>query len=150
MRRLAAGAVLLALLLGGCGGDDVQESNAYVDSVNIAQSRFASSFERLARDITSSSTPEQDRRTLRSITKTLDETVVDLRKIVPPERVEAQHTQLVDTLAEYGEAIGAAEQKLGGSAEQATAAEARLAADTARTSTRVNAAIAAINQKLRD
>jgi hypothetical protein len=149
MRRLAAGAVLLALLLGGCGGDDVQESNAYVDSVNIAQSRFASSFERLARDITSSSTPEQDRRTLRSITKTLDETVVDLRKIVPPERVEAQHTQLVDTLAEYGEAIGAAEQKLGGSAEQATAAEARLAADTARTSTRVNAAIAAINQKLR-
>ena len=150
MRRLAAGAVLLALLLGGCGGDDVQESNAYVDSVNIAQSRFASSFERLARDITSSSTPEQDRRTLRSITKTLDETVVDLRKIVPPERVEAQHTQLIDTLAEYGEAIGAAEQKLGGSAEQATAAEARLAADTARTSTRVNAAIAAINQKLRD
>ncbi len=75
---------------------------------------------------------------------------MDLRKIVPPDKVKAQHTQLVDALAEYGEAIGAAEQKLGGSAEQATAAEARLAADTARTSTRVNAAIAAINQKLRE
>lgn len=148
--RAALAAVLLALLLGGCGGDDVKESNAYVDSVNIAQTRFAASFERLARDITSTSTPAQDRRTLRSITRTLEGTVADLRKIVPPEKVRAQHDELVEAIAQYGEAIGAAEEKLGGSAAQATAAEARLAADTARTSTRVNAAIAAINQKLRE
>ncbi len=149
MRRAVA-AVLLALLLGGCGGDDVKQSNAYVESVNIAQTRFAASFERLARDITSTSTPAQDRRTLRSITTTLETTVADLRKIVPPDKVRAQHDELVEAIAQYGEAIGAAEGKLGGSAAQATAAEARLAADTARTSTRVNAAIAAINQKLRE
>lgn len=148
--RPAALALLLTLLLAGCGGDDVQQSNAYVDSVNIAQSRFASSFERLARDITSSSTPAQDRKTLRSINATLEATVADLRKIKPPEKVQAQHDQLVEALAEYGTAVGAAEEKLGGSAEQATAAEARLAADTARTSTRVTQAITAINQKLQE
>ena len=148
--RPAALALLLTLLLAGCGGDDVQQSNAYVESVNIAQSRFASSFERLARDITSSSTPAQDRKTLRSINATLATTVADLRKIKAPEKVRAQHDQLVEALAEYGTAVGAAEEKLGGSAAQATAAEARLAADTARTSTRVTAAITAINQKLQE
>ena len=50
MRRAALALLLLTFLLAGCGGDDVQESNAYVDNVNLAQSRFASSFERLARD----------------------------------------------------------------------------------------------------
>lgn len=149
MRR-AALALLLTLLLAGCGGDDVQESNSYVGSVNIAQSRFASSFERLARDITSSSTPAEDRRTLRSINTTLATTVADLRKITPPEKVESQHDQLVEALAQYGEAVAAAEEKLGGSPAQAGAAEARLAADTARTGTRVTAAITAINQKLQD
>ncbi|HMS61253.1 MAG TPA: hypothetical protein PKD63_03165 [Solirubrobacteraceae bacterium] len=150
MRRAALALLLLTFLLAGCGGDDVQESNAYVDNVNLAQSRFASSFERLARDITSSSTPAEDRKTLRSINATLATTVADLRKIKAPEKVRAQHDQLVEALAEYEEAVGAAQGKLGGSAEQATAAEARLAADTARTSTRVTAAITAINQKLQE
>ena len=150
MRRAALALLLLAALLAGCGGDDVQESNAYVDSVNIAQSRFSSSFERLAREITASSTPAEDRKTLRGINATLATTVADLRKIKPPEKVRAQHDQLVEALAQYGEAIGAAGSKLGGSAEQATAAQARLAADTARTSTRVTAAITAINQKLQE
>lgn len=150
LRLVALIAALAALALAGCGGGDVKESNAYVDSVNLAQTRFAASFERLARDITSASTPAQDRRTLRSIEGTIDATVADLRKIVPPEKVKAQHDQLVEAIAQYGEAINTAGQKLGGSAEQATAAEARLAADTAKTSTQVNAAIAAINQKLRE
>ena len=150
MRRAALALLLLTSLLAGCGGDDVQESNAYVDNVNLAQSRFASSFERLARDITSSSTPAEDRKTLRSINATLATTVADLRKIKAPEKVRAQHDQLVEALAEYEEAGSAAQGKLGGSAEQATAAEARLAADTARTSTRVTAAITAINQKLQE
>ena len=57
-RKLVLGAAGASLApLAGCGGDDVEKSNAYVDSVNIAQTRFAASFERLARDITSSSTP---------------------------------------------------------------------------------------------
>ena len=150
MRWIAVVAALLALAVAGCGGGDVEQSNAYVDSVNLAQTRFASSFERLARDITSTSTPAQDRATLRSIGSSLDATVLDLRKIKPPEKVKAQHDQLVNAIADYGTAIGEAQQKLGGTPEQATAAEARLAADTAETSTKVNAAIAAINQKLRE
>lgn len=150
MRRLAACVVLLSLVLAGCGGGDTEQSNAYVDSVNLAQTRFASSFERLARDITSSSTPAQDAKTLRSIEATINATVADLRKIKPPDKAKGPHDQLVEAIAAYGAAIGAAEGKLGGSAAQATAAEARLAADTARTSTQVNQAIAAINQKLRE
>ena len=151
-RRLTCGAILLALSLSGagCGGNDVDASNAYVDSVNVAQTQFASSFERLAREITSASSPAQDRRTLRSIETAIAATVANLRKIKPPERVQAQHDQLVEAIAGYGESIGVTTQALGGSAAKATAAEARLAADTERTSTRVTNAIAAINQKLRE
>lgn len=143
-------ALLLALLLTGCGGDDVEQSNAYVDSVNVAQTRFASGFERLAREITATSTPAQDLKTLKGITATIDTTVADLRRIDPPQKVAAQHDQLVEALAQYGESIDAARTKLGGSAAQATAAQARLAADTERTSTRVTAAVTAINRKLRE
>lgn len=149
-RGLAAALLAAALLAAGCGGADVEESNAYVEKVNLAQSRFSASFERLAREITRTSTPEQDRETLSAIEQSLTTTIEDLRRIDPPERVAEQHEQLVAAIAGYGESIGAAAAALGGSAQRAAEAQARLAAETERTSTRVSNAVGAINRKLRE
>lgn len=149
-RALAVLLTAFALAATGCGGGDTKKANAYVDSVNIAQAQFASSFERLSREITTSSTPAQDRKTLRSIAGALETTVADLRRIEPPAKVKKQHAELVDAMAAYDDAVAAAVRGLAGSTAAATAAEARLASDTARTSTRVTAAVAAINQRLRE
>ena len=136
----------------GCGGDDVEKNNAYVDQVNLAQTQFASSFDApLARDHEPRARPAQDRKTLRGIEAAIDATVADLRAIKPPDKVKALHGELVDAIAGYGDAIGAAESEpVAARRREATRAEAQLAADTARTSTQVTAAIAAINQKLRE
>ncbi len=149
-RLLVAGAVVLAVALGaaGCGGS-VEKSNAYVDQVNLAQTQFASSFTRLSREITASSTPAHDRKTLRAIQGSIDKTVTDLRAIDPPDKVKALHGDLVDAIAGYGEAIGTAEDGLSGTVAEATRAQSQLATDTGRASSQVTAAISAINQKLR-
>ena len=149
-RGLWAALLAAALLASGCGGTDVEESNAYVEKVNLAQSSFSASFERLAREITRTSTPDQDRDTLRAIEQTLSTTTEDLRRIDPPEQVGDQHEQLVEAIAGYGAAISAAADALGGSAQRASEAQARLAAETERTSTRVSSAVGAINRKLKE
>lgn len=150
--RLAAGAIVVGLALAGagCGGGDVEQSNAYVDRVNNTQTRFASSFDRLSRQITSASSPAQDRKTLRGVAASVDVTVADLRKVEPPEKVKKLHAKLVDAISGYGEAIGAAERDLGGGAAEAARTQARLAADTTKTSATVTSTIAQINQKLRE
>ena len=150
-RLLAAGALVLAVALAaaGCGGS-VQKDNTYVDRVNLAQSQFASSFTQLSREITPSSTPAHDRKTLRAIQASIAKTVTNLRAIHPPDKVKSLHGELVDAIAAYGAAIGSAEQNLGGTVAEATRAQARLAADTGRASTQVTAAVSAINQKLRE
>ena len=106
-RLLTAGAVIVAVALGaaGCGGS-VEKENTYVDQVNLAQTQFASSFTRLSREITASSTPAHDRKTLRAIQGTIEKTVTDLRAIHPPDKVKSLHGELVDAIAGYGNAIG--------------------------------------------
>jgi hypothetical protein len=149
-RLLTAGAVVLAVALGaaGCGGG-VEKSNTYVDQVNLAQTQFASSFTRLSREITASSTAAHDRKTLRAIQGSITKTVTDLRAIHPPDKVKSLHGDLVDAIAGYGAAIGTAEQNLSGTVAEATRAQGQLATDTGRASAQVTAAISAINQKLR-
>jgi len=149
-RLLTAGAVVLAVALGaaGCGGS-VEKSNTYVDQVNLAQTQFASSFTQLSREITASSTPAHDRKTLRAIQGSIAKTVTDLRAIHPPDKVKTLHGDLVDAIAGYGDAIGTAEKNLSGTVAEATRAQAQLATDTGRASAQVTAAISAINQKLR-
>lgn len=149
-RGLAAALLAAALLATGCGGQDVEESNAYVEQVNLAQSRFAASFERLAREISRTSTPEQDSGTLREIEQALSRTAEQLRRIDPPGRVADQHRQLVAAIAGFGESVGTATEGLGGSAQRATETQARLAAETERASKRVSGALGAINRKLRE
>ena len=149
-RLLTAGAVVLAVALGtaGCGGS-VEKNNTYVDQVNLAQTQFASSFTRLSREITASSTPAHDRKTLRAIQGSIAKTVTDLRAIHPPDKVKSLHGDLVDAIAGYGDAMGTAEEHLSGTVAEATRAQSQLATDTSRASTQVTAAISAINQKLR-
>ena len=149
-RLLTAGAVVLAVALGaaGCGGS-VEKSNTYVDQVNLAQTQFASSFTQLSREITASSTPAHDRKTLRAIQGSIAKTVTVLRAIHPPDKVKTLHGDLVDAIAGYGDALGTAEKNLSGTVAEATRAQAQLATDTGRASTQVTAAISAINQKLR-
>jgi len=149
-RLLTAGAIAFAVAVGaaGCGGG-VEKSNTYVDQVNLAQTQFASSFTRLSREITASSTPAHDRKTLRAIQSSIATTVTDLKAIHPPDKVKSLHGDLVDAIAGYGDAIGTAEENLTGTVAEATRAQAQLATDTGRASTQVTAAISAINQKLR-
>jgi hypothetical protein len=147
-RFLAVCALLAVFAASGCG-NDTKQSNAYVDSVNAAQTQFASNFARLTRDITSSSTQTQDRKTLRTIAATTEATAVKLKGITPPDKVKALHGQLVDAISSYAAAITTAEQGLKGGVQQATQAEGRLASETARTSTVITNTITEINQKLR-
>ena len=82
MRRLAP--VLAALALGvvvaGCGSDN-KSANSYVDAVNRAQNDFASTFDRLSSQITSTSTPQQDQKTLNGFKRAVDKVVGDLRAV---------------------------------------------------------------------
>ena len=150
-RLLTAGAVIVAVALGaaGCGGG-VENSNTYVDQVNLAQTQFASSFTRLSREITASSTPAHDRKTLLAIQSSIAKTVTELKAIDPPDKVKSLHGDLVDAIAGYGDAVGTAEENLSGTVAEATRAQAQLATDTSRASSQVTAAISAINQKLRE
>ena len=78
--------LLAALGAAGCGGD-VKQNNEYVDAVNKAQNEFAATFDRLNSQITSTSSPKQDRRTLTRFQTAIDTVVADLNKVEPPDKV---------------------------------------------------------------
>lgn len=154
-RARSAGALLLVLALGlltaGCGGDDVQQTNTYVDEVNRIQTQFAATFERLAGQLTATSTAARDRRTLDGFQKAIEKTVADLERVEPPEKVTGLHQQLTDTMSSYGDAVRAAEAALAATSVAARAtAQAKLAEQTSRASADFNRTVEAINRKLRE
>ncbi len=153
-RRLPAAAVMLvvAVFAAGCGGDDTGAKNTYVGQVNKAQEEFAATFERLAGQITATSSAADDRRTLRGFQKAIDATTADMRAIRPPAEVKNLHADFVDELAGYGDAIAKAEKGLGAAnnVTDISKAQADLAQSTSRTSAAVNRTIAEINTKLRE
>jgi hypothetical protein len=138
-----------ALLASACGNDN-KASNAYVDAVNRAQNSFASSFDKLSDRITSTSTPEQDQRTLDGFKRAVDRTVADLRAINVPARVKAQHRQLIDEIASYGRQIDRARTAFASENPQAIVkAQTRLVGAVTRVSAQINRTIDTINKKLR-
>lgn len=152
-RRRAALAPLLLLLalmlvLAGCGSGDTDKKNAYVDQVNAAQQSFATTFEQLSSRITSSSTPSQDRRTLRGFQKAIDKTTKQLESVTPPDSVKQLHQQLIDEITSYGTAITTFQDALGGDVVQLSKAQAALATKTSQTSADLSRTIDRINQKL--
>lgn len=150
MRPLAA-VVLAAVALAGCGdGASRADAGPYVRAVNAAQGGFARTLNRLSSSITATSTPRQDRRTLRSFAGAVDGAVADLRRVEPPGRVQALHGRLVAEVASYRPPIAAARSALATQdPRRIVAAQGRFVDAVTRTGARVNRTIDAINRRLR-
>lgn len=147
-RRLLA-AALACCALAGCGGDTAQE-NAYVEAVNRTQTDFARTFERLRDQITATSTPEQDQRTLGRFRSAVDEAVGDLRAIDPPEAVAGLHRRLVGDIGRYGAEIEKARTAFGSTDPQRVLkAQTDLVSQVSDISGDINAVIGDINEELR-
>ena len=154
MRRVLSALALVALLvaaLPGCGGSDAKDANTYVTAVNRSQDQFATTFDRLSKKITSTSTPEQDQRTLDGFKAAVDKVVGDLRAVKVPTKVKDLHAQLIAELAAYGREIDRAKAAFArGDAASIARAQTELAGAVTRVDTQINQTIAAINKKLRD
>lgn len=145
--------VLLALCVGafaGCGGSDkVDQANSYVDSVNRAQNRFASTIDSLTRQITTTSTPAQDKATLARFQAAVDRVVGDLRAVDPPSEVRDLHGNLITAMQDFGKQVQEVSEALSsGNTTRLLAAQEQLAKATATVSQKINTTIAAINRKL--
>ncbi len=149
LRPLLAAACAVALLgTAGCG--DTAEENAYVEAVNKTQTDFAATFGRLRDQITATSTPEQDQRTLRRFGAAVDETVGELRAIDPPEEVVALHRRLVGDIGRYGTEIEKARRAFGSADPQRVlAAQTDLVSEVGDISGDIDATIGDINKTLR-
>jgi len=153
LRLLALVALLAgATALAACGGDDEREAkNAYVAEVNTAQEEFASRITTVSQQITDKSSPAQDRRTLQRFETAIEAVVERLRAIDVPDDVETEHEQLVDAMTAFGAEIGKATDALR-NPDTRSIAEAQRAVSLATQTVNgeIDAAIAAINSKLRE
>jgi hypothetical protein len=106
VRRLWPGLIVVALALvaSGCGSD-TKSANNYVDAVNRAQSEFATKFDQLSGQITSTSTAAQDRKTLDGFRQAIDKVVADFRAVRAPSKVKPLHDKLIAEVSAYGAQI---------------------------------------------
>jgi hypothetical protein len=148
--RAALAVTLAAGAVAGCGSGDTDAKNAYVDEVNQAQNRFASTFEQLSGQITTTSTPSEDRRTLKGFEAAIDKTATELEAVKPPGEVQELHAELIDEMRSYGTAVGDFREAVGGELGEVTRAQATLATKTSQTSSEINRTIDRINQALRE
>jgi hypothetical protein len=152
MRRPAALlALVLALAAGGCGGGSGSKAaDAYVKEVNAAQNGLAHRFDQLQGAAEATSTPAQDRRTLRAYEAAVAAAVTRLRAADPPADVRTLHQQFVGEIAAYGTEVRRAREALGtGTPQRALAAQRRLVTRVGRITARINDTIDAINRRLR-
>lgn len=150
--RAAAAAALTAAALAtaGCTDADREAANGYVRAVNAAQGEFKRTFDRLATDITPTSTPGQDRRTLAAFQAAVDRTVRRLERVRPPERVATLHDRLITEIGAYAEHIEVARQAFATrEPRRIIEAQGRLVGAVGRISAAVNRTIDRINARLR-
>jgi len=152
VRRLAWVLAVLGLcvVVAGCGSDS-KSANEYVDAVNRAQNDFAATFDRLSSQITSTSTPAQDQKTLAGFKRAVDKVVGDLRAVEPPSKVKQLHDELINEIASYGKEIDKAKSAFAnGSPKEIIKAQTQLVTAVTRVSAQINRTIDAINKKLRE
>jgi hypothetical protein len=143
--------VAVALVASGCGGGDTKEANSYVDSVNKAQNEFATTFDKLSEQITSTSTADQDRETLDGFKTAVDKVVGDLRAVEVPDKVKPLHRQLIAEISSYGQEIDKAKAAFADNDPKAIVkAQTQLVSAVTSVSANINRTIDAINKKLRE
>jgi Family of unknown function (DUF6376) len=142
--------VALALAASGCGSD-AKEANDYVDAVNKAQNDFATKFDQLSGQITSTSTAAQDRQTLDGFKQAIDKVVADFRAVKAPDKVKPLHDQLITEISAYGREIDKAKGAFSDDDPQAIVnAQADLVSAVTKVQSQINKTIADINKKLRE
>ncbi len=144
--------ILAALALAACGdsGTASSDKNAYAEKVNDAQTTFATTVTSVARGAGAKSSVSRQQRTLRRFETAIDGVVADLKKIDAPEEVTDEHEQLIAVLSRFGSDISQANDAMRNPTPRTiAAAQRRVQAATQSVNSRVNAAIAAINAKLR-
>ena len=152
MRRLWPGLIVVALALvsSGCGSD-TKAANDYVDAVNRAQSEFATKFDQLSGQITSTSTAAQDRQTLDGFRQAINKVVGDFRAVKVPSKVKPLHDRLIAEVSAYGVQIDKAKGAFSDNDPQAIVkAQADLVSAVTRVQAQINQTIADINKKLRE
>ena len=153
-RRCAsiAAARVAAGVLGACGssGTSTKDRNAYAEKVNAAQTKFASTVTTVSQAGGSSSSISQQRKTLERFQAAIESVVRDLRAIDAPSEVTKEHKQLTSVMTGFGKAIGEANAAMRNpTPRRIEQAQQRVQAATQSVNARVNAAIAAINVKLK-
>jgi ElaB/YqjD/DUF883 family membrane-anchored ribosome-binding protein len=144
--------ILAVVALAACGGGTgTQDKNAYARQVNAAQTKFALTVSTAASE---ESKGDQGtarlQLTLRRFRTAVDGVVRDLRHIDAPSEVSKEHEQLVSVMSGYGDEIGRTiEEMRNPTPRVAQRAKQRLDSAQRTVTAQVNAAIAAINVKLR-
>jgi hypothetical protein len=142
--------VAFALVASGCGSDN-KAANDYVDSVNQAQNQFATKFDQLSAQITSTSTAAQDRQTLDGFRQAIDKVVADFRAVKAPDKVKPLHDKLIAEVSAYGVEIDKAKGAFSDDDPQAIVkAQADLVNAVTKVQAQINQTIADINKKLRE
>lgn len=148
----AAAAIVVAAALVACGdgGTSTKEKNAYAEKVNAAQTKFASTVTTVSQSEGSKNSISRQRETLRRFEAAINGVVRDLRAIDPPSEVTKEHARLTAVMSGFGKAIGDANDAMSNPTPRGIEqAQQRIATATQSVNARVNAAIAAINVKLK-
>lgn len=146
---------LVVLLLGAvglvaCGGSDEREANnTYVRQLNAAQQEFAAGATAVSQQKSAASLG-QYRRTLRRFEDTIARFTTKLRGINVPTVVEKEHEQLTAAITGFGADFEKVTAALNNpNARTLSEAQSGIMAATQRANTRIEAAAAAIDSKLR-
>lgn len=148
-RAVGAASVVLVLFATGCGGNDADAENKYVQQVNSAQTEFSREYARVAGKFTVASSASQDRATVEQLKRTVDDSAKRLSEVKAPSQVTKLHAELVDLLNTYSERLGAAAAALSSETPSKIArATSKLAEDTARAGDSFGRTVADINAEL--
>ena len=153
-RRVASTVTLIlaVVALGACGGGtSTKDKNAYAEQVNAAQTKFSSTVSTAAAEESKGERSiSRLQLTLRRFHAAVEDVVRDLRDIDAPSEVTKEHDQLISVMSGYGDEVGrAGEAMRNPTPREAQLARQRLDSAQRSVTARVNAAIAAINVKLR-